>query len=124
MPKLGTDTLTGKSGEQYTFNVYDGKMRFNDFIPGVYLISNTGTDTESHIYLAHSDNVEVTLQKHDKQPCFDEHGYNRISFLQCQRGRESTRCRRPSSRVETSLQRVTDHVETLRSPALTVRTES
>lgn len=81
MAKLGTTTLTGKSGKQYKLNVYPGNMQFNDFIPGVYLISrNDGGETDAAIFLGETDNVDVTLRKHDKQACFDEHGYNRIAF--------------------------------------------
>ncbi|MCH8256393.1 MAG: hypothetical protein IIA75_00560 [Proteobacteria bacterium] len=81
MPKLGVTTLMGKSGEEYAFNVYPGDMRFNDFIPGIYYISReTGNEEVVPIYLGESDNVDVTLQNHEKQSCFDEHRYNRIAF--------------------------------------------
>jgi len=80
MPKLGTTTLTGKSGKTYTLNVYPGKMQFNDFIPGVYLISHREDDSDTAIYLGESDNVDIALRKHEKQSCFDEHDYNRIAF--------------------------------------------
>jgi len=81
MPKLGVTTLAGKSGEEYAFNVYAAKMRFNDFIPGVYYISRqTDNEEELPIYLGESDNVDVTLQNHEKQACFDEHQYNRVAF--------------------------------------------
>lgn len=81
MPKLGTTTLTGKSGKAYTLNVYPGNMQFNDFIPGVYLIGRNDGDSDAAIYLGESDNVDNTLRKHDKQACFDEHNYNRIAFF-------------------------------------------
>jgi hypothetical protein len=82
MPKLGITTLTGKSGKNYTMNVYPGNMQFNDFIPGVYLIArNDGGEANAAIYLGESDNVDVTLRKHDKQACFDQHSYNRIAFF-------------------------------------------
>jgi len=81
MPKLGVTTLIGKSGEPYTFNVYAGNMRFNDFIPGVYYISRqTNNEEELSIYLGESDNVDVTLQNHEKQACFDRYQYNRVAF--------------------------------------------
>lgn len=80
MPKLRTTTLTGQSGKTYTLNVYPGNMRFNDFIPGVYLISRHSDDLDTAIYVAESDNIDVTLRKHDRQACFDEHNYNRIAF--------------------------------------------
>ena len=80
MPKLAVRMLTGKSGKEYSFNVYTGDMRFNDFIPGVYIIAHESGDNEKAIYLGESDNVDVKLQKHDKQTCFDDHNYNRIAF--------------------------------------------
>ena len=80
MRKLETISMSGKSGKDYTFNVYPGDMRFNDFIPGVYYISKQLGDESSAIYLGESDNVDVTLQNHDKQSCFDEQNYNRVSF--------------------------------------------
>ena len=80
MRKLETISMTGKSGKEYAFNVYPGDMRFNDFIPGVYYISKQLGDESSAIYLGESDNVDVTLQNHDKQSCFDEENYNRVSF--------------------------------------------
>lgn len=81
MPKLGTDTLAGKSGNTYSFNVYDGRMQFNDFIPGVYLIGHTNNAEPTLIYLAQTDNIDVALRDHEKQDCFDKHEYNRIYFL-------------------------------------------
>ena len=81
MSKLGTTTLTGKSGKPYSLNVYPGKVQFNDFIPGVYLIgSGAGTDVDTSIFLGETDNIDATLKQHDKQDCFDKHGYNRIAF--------------------------------------------
>lgn len=81
MPKLGVTTLKGKSGEEYAFNIYRGDMRFNDFIPGVYYISRQINDEEVvSIFLGESDNVDVTLQNHEKQPCFDDNQYNRVAF--------------------------------------------
>lgn len=85
MPKLGTAQFTGKSGETYTFNIYSKDMRFNDFIPGVYLISRQITDADNAvedqpIFVGESDHVDRALQSHDKQACFEENEYNRISF--------------------------------------------
>lgn len=81
MPKLGTTTLIGKSGKSYTLNVYPGNVQFNDFIPGVYLIGRHDDAGETAIFLGETDNVDRTLHGHDKQACFDEHNYNRISFF-------------------------------------------
>ncbi len=85
MPKLGTSTLSGASGESYTFNVYNKDMRFNDFIPGVYYISRQTMNAdnaveEKPIYIGESDNVDRSLHGHEKRACFEENEYNRISF--------------------------------------------
>ena len=75
MAKLGVKSMEGKSGTEYVFNVYAADMRFNDFIPGVYVIFRELPDRQEVIYIGESDNVDVTLQDHDKQTCFDEHQY-------------------------------------------------
>ena len=79
MARLGTRTLTGKSGQDYTFNVYPGDMRFNDFIPGVYYVYSEGGDGEGAVFLGESGNVDVTLQKQDKSD-WESKGFNRIAF--------------------------------------------
>jgi len=70
MPKLGVTTLIGKSGEPYTFNVYAGNMRFNDFIPGVYYISRqTNKEEELSIYLGYPTNSTqegIRIEKREK----------------------------------------------------------
>lgn len=80
MRKLGTTTLTGKSGNAYAMNVYPGDVQFNDFIPGVYLIGRAEGNDTAAIFIGETGNIDHTLRDHDKQSCFDEHGYNRILF--------------------------------------------
>ncbi len=80
MPVLETREFTGKSGKTYTMNVYPGDVQFNDFIPGVYYMSRVDGDEEQAVYLGESGNIDLTLKKHDKQECLDQHGYNRIAF--------------------------------------------
>ena len=80
MQKLGTTTLTGRSGTSYTLNLYPGKVQFNDFIPGVYLIAREDAQTSAAIFLGETENVDVTLKNHEKRACFDEHDYNRVAF--------------------------------------------
>ena len=84
MRKLGTKPYAGSSGKQYEFNVYPGDMRFNDFIPGVYVISQEESEesgeNDAIVFVGETDNVDVQLQNHELQACFDEKGYNRISF--------------------------------------------
>ncbi len=80
MARLGTKTITGTSGKEYSFNVYKKGMRFNDFIPGVYYIYCEGDDSETAVFLGESGNVDVTLQSHDQATCFNDNNFNRIAF--------------------------------------------
>ncbi len=81
MTGIETEHLTGQSGQGYTFNTYPADIRFNDFIPGVYLISRQESDdTIHHVFLGETDNIDICLADHDSQACFDQHGYNRIAF--------------------------------------------
>ena len=81
MRKLGTTKVAGKSGTEYPMNVYPDTVQFNDFIPGVYLVGRQDGEATAAIYLGETGNIDATLRDHDKQACFDEHGYNRILFF-------------------------------------------
>lgn len=76
MPKLGTRTITGGSGNTYEFNVYPGNMVFNDFIPGVFAVCKD----DDVLYMGESDNVDRALKDHDKKDELEKQGYNRICF--------------------------------------------
>ncbi len=76
MPKLGVRTITGSSGNDYEFNVYPGKMVFNDFIPGIFAICKD----EDVIYLGESDHVDRALTQHEKKDDFAKAGFNQICF--------------------------------------------
>ena len=81
MPKPDIELLVGESGKVWPFNVYPSTIRFNDFIPGVYLISTEDpAGGAEHVFIGETDNIDLTLSEHEKQSCFDQHGYNRIAF--------------------------------------------
>jgi hypothetical protein len=80
MPKVGETTLKGQSGKEYTLNAYTGDMEFNDFIPGVYVISAVQDGAEKYLYIGETDNIHPLLKAHPEQAKFDAANYNRISF--------------------------------------------
>ncbi len=80
MPKVGKNKLTGQSGKEYTLNAYTRDIEFNDFIPGVYLISAVENDNEKFIFIGETDNIYPLLKSHPDQAKFDAEQYNRVSF--------------------------------------------
>ena len=81
MPTLGTTSLAGASGTDYTFNVYTKDTLVNDFIPGVYCLSQRSQDGDyTAVYIGESDNIFRHLAGNEKQACFDDHGYDAISI--------------------------------------------
>lgn len=90
MPKLGTVTLAGASGTSYTFNVYTKDTLINDFIPGVYCVSQHSEEGDATpVYVGESDNIFRHLENHEKQACFDDHAYNAVAI--CRTANAETR---------------------------------
>ncbi|XOV87913.1 MAG: hypothetical protein ACFHX7_23645 [Pseudomonadota bacterium] len=88
MRKLGLQAFTGKSGREYVMNAYPGDMRFNDFIPGVYVISAADGNT---LLVGESDNVDVALQKHAQREVFADTGHRVFFYRNASKSvREST----------------------------------
>jgi hypothetical protein len=82
MPKVGENKIDGQSGHTYELNVYTRDMQFNDFIPGVYLLSEVDeSGSERFIFLGETDNIHPLLKQHPAQESFDAENYNRVSFL-------------------------------------------
>lgn len=85
MSKLGTLNLTGKSGQEYAFDVYPSDANFNDGIACVYYVSKRtekqdgGGDHEA-IYVGETGDLVDRFGNHHKQMCFDGHDYNAISI--------------------------------------------
>ncbi|MCB1693412.1 MAG: hypothetical protein KDI19_11655 [Pseudomonadales bacterium] len=81
MPRLGDCVLKGASGTAYSMKVYAGSTRFNDFIPGVFVIAKMKGDDVRALYLGESDNVDPALSKHPRRADFESAGFDRILFL-------------------------------------------
>lgn len=85
MAKLGTLTLTGKSGQKYAFDVYSSDVTFNDDIACVYYVSkrtikSDGNGDHTAIYVGETGDIADRFEGHHKQWCFDNHDYNAISI--------------------------------------------
>jgi hypothetical protein len=57
--------------------MYPADMRFNDFIPGVFLLYAE----DETLYLDHSDNVDLWLQKQAVIERLGDEGFSRIGFI-------------------------------------------
>ncbi len=69
--------IEGKSGKAYAMNVYPADMRFNDFIPGVFLLMSA----DNTLYIGESDNVDVWLQKSEALSKLNDKGFDQIGFI-------------------------------------------
>ena len=77
MRKIESTTIKGESGESYPVNIYPADMRFNDFIPGVFLLF-AGKET---LYMSHSDNVDQWLQRRNPVTHLANDGFSSIGFI-------------------------------------------
>ena len=77
MRKLESTSIEGQSGKSYPINMYPADMRFNDFIPGVVLLF---ADNEP-LYMDHTDNVDLWMQKQDVATRLGGEGFSRIGFI-------------------------------------------
>jgi hypothetical protein len=85
MPKIGTLTLQGASGQTYAFDVYAATVNWADNIACVYCISKRtskpdGGGDHKVIYIGHCEDLKERHANHHKQECFETHGYNCISI--------------------------------------------
>jgi len=83
MAKLGTMTLTGKSGKQYSFEVYPWGTTFSA-VGAVYYISKRtpkvdGGADHAKIYIGQTNDLSERFDNHHKADCFTKHGANAIS---------------------------------------------
>ena len=76
MRLLETSEMRGKN-DSYRMNLYPADMRFNDFIPGVFLLL-AGDRT---LYLGETDNVDLCLQKNQVLEKLSAEGFDRIGFI-------------------------------------------
>ena len=83
--KIGELTLTGQSGESYTFNVYPSGTEFKKK-GGVYYISQRtiksgGGASHSVIYIGQTKDLSERFDEHHKADCFERNSINAISVL-------------------------------------------
>ena len=74
---LESSSISGQSGTDYPINMYPADMRFNDFIPGVFVLYAD----DQVLYMGHSDNVDIWLQKNDVLARLADKGFSRIGFI-------------------------------------------
>ena len=77
MRKLESTSIEGQSGKSYSINMYPADMRFNDFIPGVFLLYAEG----EALYMDHTDNVDLWLQKQGVAEKLIDDGFTQIGFI-------------------------------------------
>ena len=90
MAKLADYTVTGKSGEQYRFEVYPKDSIWNE-VAAVYLVTKRtikpdGIGSHVHIYIGETENLKNRFASHDKEGCFTKHGANCVCVLQVSSG--------------------------------------
>jgi hypothetical protein len=74
---LESTTISGQSGDNYAVNMYPADMRFNDFIPGVFVLYAE----DDVLYIDQSDNVDLWLQKNSVADKLSSKGFSRIGFI-------------------------------------------
>ncbi len=84
MSSLGQLVLKGKSGNSYTFKVYDINSNWNS-VAAVYSVtratSNEGKISHHIIYIGQTNDLKERFQNHHKQYCFDSNHANRLCVL-------------------------------------------
>lgn len=86
MAKIGTITLTGKSGKKHTFNIYPYDTSFKELAAVYYISKRTeksgGGGNHKHIYIGQTENLAERFQNHHKEECFKRNKANCKSILQ------------------------------------------
>jgi hypothetical protein len=82
MSKPTTATFTGKSGQAYSFNVYQWGTDFKA-IGAVYIVTSRRVNSEgkglhTFIYIGHTGDLSERFDDHHKARCFTKHGVNCI----------------------------------------------
>jgi len=82
MASLGTIIFKGKSGKEYTFNIYNLDSSWDE-IAVVYVVTRAepkpnGGNTHQVIYIGETDNLKERFSNHHKQSCFDKNKANRL----------------------------------------------
>ena len=86
MAKIGTLTLTGASGTEYTFNVYPYGTEFKEMGAVYYISKRTekadGGGTHTRIYIGQTGDLSERFDDHHKESCFKKHNANCHSIHQ------------------------------------------
>ncbi len=82
MAKLGTIIYKGASNRQYTFDIWDYPMDFNE-VAGIYTIGkfNRSANQVNTIYVGETDNLKQRFSNHHKQDCFDRNSADVLCWL-------------------------------------------
>ena len=80
MTSIGTLKLTGKSGMEYTFEVYSLDTRFGS-VGAVYAITKRttqidGSGTHELVYIGQTGDLSERFDDHHKADCFRQHKAN------------------------------------------------
>ena len=82
--KIEDLTLTGKSGTNYTFQMYPWGTEFKA-LGGVYIVTKraagNGGGSHSLIYVGVTGDLSERLDNHHKAKCFKGHGANCVGVL-------------------------------------------
>lgn len=86
MAKLGTVVFEGKSGNKYTFDVYEWGTPFKEGDAAVYFVTKRAKDADgtfrlTSIYVGETGNLANRFDNHHKQNCFNENGVNCVCIL-------------------------------------------
>ena len=86
MPKLADYTVTGKSGKEYTFEVYSYDASWNE-VAAVYMVTKrvkkpAGGGSHTRIYVGQTDNLKERFSGHHKEDCFVLYDGNALCVLQ------------------------------------------
>lgn len=81
MAKISTLTLTGVSGQKYSFDVYSSSANWAEDVACVYYVSKRSVQgSHTDIYIGETEDLKARFNGHHKQNCFDRHQYNCISI--------------------------------------------
>ena len=84
MTKISDATFKGRSGVEYTFEVYDSQTSFNEG-SAIYIFTLrtvTGTKGEHRLlYIGESAQLGTRIASHEKWSCVTKHGCNCICVL-------------------------------------------
>ena len=78
---MSTITLTGCSGNNYTFTIYRKGQSFRA-VGGVYYIARIINQTDYRIYLGITNDLSTRFENHHKENCFRRYRATHVCVLQ------------------------------------------